>query len=407
MWGVVLGDNGVGKTTFLRSIAMGLCDAASAAGLLREIYGDWNRRPNGQPIPAEIHLEFFPDKPQGDAPWITTHIEPSSSGYSQIRQVTHFSGRKSNDFPWDRIFACGYGAGRRAFGSKDIEDYATIDAVYTLFNYSTVLQNPELVLRRLAQSRHHLRRILNSIAQVLMLPRDAINLSVKGLTISGPWGNFHPIGALGDGYQATLAWLTDLLGWALLYDPEAPLKEVTGIVLIDELEQHLHPRWQKRIIGLLRQYLPNVQFIATTHTPMCAIGTTELSDAECELVILKRDGPDVYLVQDVPPPRRLWADQILTSSLFGLSTAGDEAVLQDIKRYAKLNSAVRLTPTQKRELTKLRSQLSRELAGSESDLTENVAESLTAHFRQERDAAIVRNPDTLARLKEIRKAYRR
>src|ERR1700674_4901291 len=66
MWGVILGDNGVGKTTLLRSIAMGMCDEASAAGLLRELYGEWNRQvePDGsdpqRTEPARIHLDFFP-----------------------------------------------------------------------------------------------------------------------------------------------------------------------------------------------------------------------------------------------------------------------------------------------------------------------------------------------------------
>ena len=43
-WAVVFGDNGVGKTTLLRSIAIGLCDATSAAGLIRELYGQWMRK---------------------------------------------------------------------------------------------------------------------------------------------------------------------------------------------------------------------------------------------------------------------------------------------------------------------------------------------------------------------------
>lgn len=66
MWGVVFGDNGVGKTTLLRSIAMGLCDEASAAGLLREIYGETIRSSKGpetvQTRTARIHLDFFPNE---------------------------------------------------------------------------------------------------------------------------------------------------------------------------------------------------------------------------------------------------------------------------------------------------------------------------------------------------------
>jgi predicted ATP-binding protein involved in virulence len=40
-----------------------------------------------------------------------------------------------------------------------------------------------------------------------------------------------------------------------------------GVVLIDEIDQHLHPRWQRRIVGDLKRVFPNIQFIATTHSP--------------------------------------------------------------------------------------------------------------------------------------------
>ncbi len=48
-----------------------------------------------------------------------------------------------------------------------------------------------------------------------------------------------------------------------------------GIVIIDEIDAHLHPAWQKKIIGLLRQYFPNVQFIITAHSPLVVVGSLE------------------------------------------------------------------------------------------------------------------------------------
>ena len=246
MWGVVLGANGVGKTTLLRSIAMGLCDEASAAGLLREIYGEFIRDAGPDDANSErgasIHIDFFPND-EAEQISVTTEIRPSLGGYSKVRQKAKY-GKSTNDFPWDKVFACGYGAGRRGFGSKDIDDYATIDAVYTLFNYDVPLQNPELVLRRIAASKNRrsdLRAILDSVAEVLQLERSDIKLDDKGVLIRGPWGAFHPIRGVGDGFQATLAWIVDFLGWALFYDHVVELSDLSGIILIDELEQHLHP----------------------------------------------------------------------------------------------------------------------------------------------------------------------
>ena len=264
-WVVVFGDNGVGKTTFLRCIALGMCDEASAAGLLSEVYGDWNRDVGRGVKSAEIKLEF--DFPDGEAS-ITTKIRPQKSGYDKITQIAKFNG-SGKEFPWHRLFACGYGSARRSFGSKDVSEYATVDAVYTLFNYDAPLQNPELIIRRIASDpdskllgtrksnkksqKSALQGLLDSIANVLLLPEGSIRLDITGLVVSGPWGNFQPIGGLGDGYQAILAFLTDFLGWAMLENPNRPLTEVAGIVLIDELEQHLHPRWQREIILLLSQ----------------------------------------------------------------------------------------------------------------------------------------------------------
>jgi predicted ATPase len=413
MWGVIFGDNGVGKTTVLRCIAMGLCDQASAAGLLREIYGEWNREVKGELQTGEIRLDFHTE--DGKEAWIRTDIIPATSGYSQIK-------RKSSpkDFPWERIFACGYGSARRAFGSRDVEDYATIESVYTLFNYDTPLQNPELVIRRILGVPEDRKRagktkravrwapkmgpLLDSLAEVLMLPPGSVRLTSGGLTISGPWGDFQAVGGLGDGFQATLAWITDLLGWAMLFKQNRPIQKVRGIVLIDELEQHLHPRWQRQIVKLLRDHFPLLQFIVTTHTPMCAIGTTDLKDDECELIKLERSEGAVRAVENIPPPRRQRADQVLTSFLFELPTSSDNSTVADIQRYNMLRSRKRLTAEQHRESRALRLKLADQLGAAETDFEERVRRAVLNALKEEDakglhlDAA---NFETLRQLREI------
>lgn len=73
---------------------------------------------------------------------------------------------------------------------------------------------------------------------------------------------------LSDGERAFIAVLGDLVRRLALANPELanPL-EGHGVVLIDELELHLHPRWQREVVEKLRTSFPNIQFIATTHSP--------------------------------------------------------------------------------------------------------------------------------------------
>ncbi len=83
-------------------------------------------------------------------------------------------------------------------------------------------------------------------------------------------GNTQPIWRLSDGFRTMLALVGELAWRAAVLNPaygELVTKRVSGVVLIDELDLHLHPRWQRRVVDDLRRAFPNVQFIATTHSP--------------------------------------------------------------------------------------------------------------------------------------------
>lgn len=76
------------------------------------------------------------------------------------------------------------------------------------------------------------------------------------------------LGQLSDGERSFLAIISDLVRRLVLANPllDDPLQGA-GVVLIDELELHLHPKWQREIVEKLRITFPNIQFIATTHSP--------------------------------------------------------------------------------------------------------------------------------------------
>jgi len=80
----------------------------------------------------------------------------------------------------------------------------------------------------------------------------------------------QPFNNLSDGYRNMIAMVGDIAWKAVQLNPHLGTKaaaETPGIVLIDELDLHLHPIWQRRVIDDLRRTFPKVQFICTTHSP--------------------------------------------------------------------------------------------------------------------------------------------
>lgn len=83
-------------------------------------------------------------------------------------------------------------------------------------------------------------------------------------------GGTQPFSNLSDGQRCMLAMVGDIAHKAAKLNPQLGsrvLQETTGVVLIDELDLHLHPRWQRRVIEDLRRTFPKIQFICTTHSP--------------------------------------------------------------------------------------------------------------------------------------------
>lgn len=83
-------------------------------------------------------------------------------------------------------------------------------------------------------------------------------------------GELIPFGHLSDGYRNLVAMVADIAWRAAQLNPHHganAAREATGVVLIDELELHLHPAWQRRVIDDLLAAFPKLQFVATTHSP--------------------------------------------------------------------------------------------------------------------------------------------
>ena len=75
---------------------------------------------------------------------------------------------------------------------------------------------------------------------------------------------------LSSGEKLLFALVADIGRRLITANPHStkPLEEGSGIVLIDEIDLHLHPIWQRKVVGKLQAIFPNVQFVVTTHSPL-------------------------------------------------------------------------------------------------------------------------------------------
>jgi predicted ATP-binding protein involved in virulence len=150
------------------------------------------------------------------------------------------------------------------------------------------------------------------------------------------FGTTVDLDELSDGYQSILALSLDLsLAFGGEREQGFSTENFEGMVLIDELEVHLHPEWKMRVVSDLRAVFPHLQFVATTHDPLCLRGLQRR-----ELHLLERRGGTITH-QQTDVPSGLDADEILTGSWFGLDTTLDPQVTADLMQYRELWSSGR------------------------------------------------------------------
>ena len=362
---VIIGDNGDGKSTVLRALAMGICDQSSASALFRELHGDYVRSGSSDRH-GTITVDLAGPRRSSDRFRIDTTVR-SLDAFERVEQVLFdlSSGTKKrltqDEFPWERIFASGYGPGIRVQGTSDYEYYLTVDAVYPLFRYDVLLQNPELVIRRLMdaatrQDRGGGEKVLDGVKQLLsgilqLEKSDVLKLDRTGIRLRH-LGRDVGLSALADGYRGTVTWILDLLAWWFVYRDGKTFRfrDVRGVVFIDEIEQHLHPRWQRNIISLLTWSFPRVQFVATTHSPLVASGCEDVTVHSITKGEHRVESPFGWLAEDV---YRMMGLQ--TTRSHDLASRLEEYQRLDLKRLQKEASPAELARIRriKRELGQL------------------------------------------------------
>jgi uncharacterized protein (TIGR02646 family) len=326
-WLFLLGENGVGKSSILQAFAIGLKNNFKKDEIAK--YGLIQKRKRK----AIIRI-----KERNSDNIIETII---TRGGDIINQKGYFDS-----------FLLGYGSLRLSSSEVNLKfrkDIGKISYV-NLFDPVLALNDITRWLKKIFKNKKDLfDRVAYAIKN--LLPHD---YSENELTIETGKIAFKNSDVLftelSDGFKSTIVLAVDIM--MKLSSANSDFDKVSGIVIIDELGNQLHPRWQMRIVTQLRLVFPNLNFIVSTHHPLCLRGTEEK-----EILLLKNVGKEVVAINKLPDPSSLRVDQILASEFFGLSSLIDPELEAKFNRYYELIAKVTTSKEENIELNKLKDEL--------------------------------------------------
>jgi hypothetical protein len=338
---LVVGVNGVGKTTILQSVAVALMGIELKDG------GWLPRRWRQSGARADEHATLVPElrlhPTDGDVaneapPELVTRIRPRGRG-REILVVAERDGawgREVYESTAPSLFLAAYGTGRRTDAGS---------------NYDPDLRHADLTPRfqRLASLFRADHTLTPLAAWLPQSPRQAEVISllatlIPGLTVTPRLedgeilvdlnGNLQPVDSLSDGYRSFLGWAGDLLYQLALVCPVGtPLHALPGVVLVDEIGLHLHPDWQRSVVTTLSRTFPKLQFICTTHSPLI-VGTVHAHN----LVVASWAEAWVTVRPTDTSPYGLSGDQVLRSPAFGLEAVRAPEFQADLVGVARAAS---------------------------------------------------------------------
>lgn len=364
-WTIILGNNGTGKTTVLQAIY---------GSLSFKEYAINNEHTIDLPLLFDTR-GAFPKNPQFK---VETHFGKESAF---ILETGRFAPRHFRSLKQVPIFA--YTSGRTLEKSDEWDPENHISHEDFSSGESQKLSNPSLwladlhhkkVVSKSAKFAKHLDTVTETLIRVLPDIADIIfpkptALDSEPVLFKTPYGNVAPDN-LSHGYKTLIAWLIDLVRRMIHRYPRAkdPLA-MPAIVLVDEIDLHLHPSWQRKLIKYLDERFKKTQFIVTAHSPLIA-----QSNPDARIVLLERRGKETIVRQDLDSIKHWRLDQILQSDLFGFETLSSpaESELQEVRRA--LLRKKRLSATEKKKLEKLNVQLSELVPLGSNDIERRIFE---------------------------------
>jgi hypothetical protein len=386
LWTILLGDNGVGKSTILKALAVAIVGSDArhvAARLLRH------------------------DSPLGTIQLVTrrnphgymTQIQRVGAGaevVSHVGRTLEAEGWVALGFPPLRATSWLPAKGPQAAGKKhpsasdllplvqgDV-DTRMDDLKQWIVNMDALRNKqdaPEIDRARADKTLETFFRIVTSLSEGFEIAFAEVTTDFH-LRVSTPDGPV-PIEALSQGLTSLLSWVGILVQrlYEVHFDPQGevdPMQQF-ALVLMDEIDAHMHPKWQQALVSRLKSFFPAVQFIATTHSPLIVGGL-----APTEVKRFTRDEQGEIVMIEVDEKMMLGRpDQILSGDLFSLETLFDEHTRAEMSRYQQLLGLSKRSEEQEAEFQNLRRVIRQRIPLSASTPPERLAQELLRTILQE------------------------
>ena len=216
----------------------------------------------------------------------------------------------------------------------DVTELCDVEALLMALDYSASSDAGGLEAKVLNLIKDAISKILpeEPAVKIEVSPPDILGIGRPGGVYARTFTGPVRMSALSLGYRSTAGWVVDFASRLFQRYPNSPdpLSE-PAVVLIDEIDLHLHPLWQLRIIKELSTLFPATQFVATSHSPLI-VQVAEDSN----LILLKKQEGEVQIENDPNISRNLRVDQILTSSLFGIPSSRSPKIQSMLDERAEL-----------------------------------------------------------------------
>lgn len=334
-WTVILGNNGTGKTTLLHSFVL-------ATIFRRNIFrfDDYLLRANTDGL--TLLSCFAYDAVLGNTEnsfkyWSNKHSITTKSPVIDNGNLPPFN---------DNYFCLAYNANRKLLDGN-IE---LIDAEKWLQDTYLFSEAKSQFKERFNSVKKTLVNLLPDVTEIDIYYPDENKPELKVRFLANNiWLNLN---ALSLGYQSMISWVVDFAARLFKHYPTSknPIEE-PAIVLIDEIDLHLHPKWQREIMRYLSERFTNTQFIVTAHSPLIVQAA---EDENANIVVLRREGDEVEIKQDFKAFHGWRVDQLLASDLFDNQPTRSDDYEEWMKERREILGKAHLTDADKNRLEELK-----------------------------------------------------